>query len=52
MGFYFYLVSASLYLFGVTMRGACGKTNPDYKKDRYKSDALEYYGTDIDWFAF
>lgn len=52
MGFYFYLVSASLYLFWITMRGSCGKSKAVHKADRYKYDALEYYETDIDWFAF
>jgi len=34
------------------MRGSCGITKPETKKDRYMFDAIEYYCTDIDWFAF
>jgi len=52
MGFYFYLISASIFLFWITIKGSCGWSNPEFKKDRFKYDALEYYETDIDWFAF
>jgi len=51
-GFYFYLISATIYLFWVTIRGSCGYSERESSKDRYKYDALDYYETDIDWFAF
>ena len=34
------------------MRGSCGMSKPEDHKDRFMHDALQYYETDIDWFAF
>jgi len=50
--FYFYIVSAIIYLLYIQCRGSIGNTDRNLIAYRYKFDALEYYYRDIDWFAF
>jgi len=52
IAFYTYVGAAVIYLFCIQMRGIFGLDDDIKKKDRYKSDALEYYEKDIHWFAF
>ena len=52
IAFYMYVGAAIVYLFFVQMRGVFGYDDEIKKKDRYKSDALEYYEQEIHWFAF
>lgn len=49
---YLYIASACIFLFMISFVGLLGngKKN-DIKGDRYKYDAIEYYKTDLDWFA-
>ena len=50
--FYMYVMAAVVYLLYIQLRGIFGFDDEIKKKDRYKSDALEYYEQDIHWFAF
>lgn len=50
--FYLYLMAASVYLLIITMKGSWGVSSVDAHHDRFMKDALDYYSTDIDWFAF
>jgi hypothetical protein len=50
--FYLYLGSAGVYLFIVSVSGSCRKTDSKPHENRFMYDAIEYYETDIDWFAF
>lgn len=36
----------------MSLKGQMGYTKDSDKWDRYKYDAIEYYKTDLDWFAF
>ena len=54
---YFYILSAILYLFYVSCKGTMANDRKfrdgkdEVYKQRFKYDALEYYKSDIDWFA-
>lgn len=52
LSLYLYIFSAIVYLFLISFRGVLGNgRKQDVKGDRYKYDAIEYYKTDLDWFA-
>ena len=49
---YLYIASACIFLFMISFVGLLGNGKKmDIKGDRYKYDAVEYYKTDLDWFA-
>lgn len=49
---YLYIASACIFLFMISFVGLLGNGKKmDIKGDRYKYDAIEYYKTDLDWFA-
>lgn len=49
---YLYIFSAIFYLLMITLRGEFSSHKTDLKGNRYKYDAMNYYKTDLDWFAF
>lgn len=52
MAMYLYIASACIFLFMISFVGLLGNGKKmDIKGDRYKYDAVEYYKTDLDWFA-
>lgn len=52
MAMYLYIASACIFLFMISFVGLLGNGKKmDIKGDRYKYDAIEYYKTDLDWFA-
>lgn len=52
MAMYLYIASACMFLFMISFVGLLGNGKKmDTKGDRYMYDAVEYYKTDLDWFA-
>jgi len=50
--YYLQIFNASIFLLYIQFRGVWGSKDEKANELRYKSDAIEYYELDIDWFSF
>lgn len=50
--FYSLIVNAAVFLAYIQFRGALGYKKCEENANRYKFDALDYYGIDIEWCSF